>query len=143
MDWRFILRSLPLFLSGLTVTLQLSVLTIIIAMAWGLVVAFGRMSRRWVLHAVAGGYIEVVRNTPLLVQMYFIYFGFAMAGYGLAGFTAGLLALSLQNGGYIAEIFRAGIQSISPLQIEGAKSADTRARRIAKSVAILKDGRPR
>ena len=126
LDWRFIARSLPLFLAGLTVTIQLSLLTIVIAIVWGLVVACGRMSRHWTLRTLAGAYIEVVRNTPLLVQMYFIYFGFAMAGYGLAGFTAGLLALSLQNGGYLAEIFRAGIESISALQIEGAKALGMR-----------------
>jgi His/Glu/Gln/Arg/opine family amino acid ABC transporter permease subunit len=89
-------------------------------------VAFGRMSRFWVLRTLAGAYIEIVRDTPLLVQMYFIYFGFAMAGYGLSGFVSGLLALSLQNGGYMAEIFRAGIQSISALQIEGAKALGMR-----------------
>jgi len=126
LDWRFILRSFPFFLSGLTVTLQLSFLAIAIAMAWGLAVAFGRMSRFWALRTLAGAYIEIVRNTPLLVQMYFIYFGFAMVGYGFSGFLSGLLALSLQNGGYMAEIFRAGIQSISVLQIEAAKALGMR-----------------
>lgn len=125
-DWRFILRSFPFFLSGLAVTLELSFLAIAIAIAWGLAVAFGRMSRSWALRALAGTYIEIVRNTPLLVQMYFIYFGFAMAGYGLSGFVSGLLALCVQNGGYLAEIFRAGIQSISVLQIEGAKALGMR-----------------
>jgi polar amino acid transport system permease protein len=125
-DWRFLLRSFPLFLSGLVVTVELSFLAIAIAIAWGLAVAFGRMSRSCALRALAGAYIEIVRNTPLLVQMYFIYFGFAMAGYGLSGFVSGLLALCLQNGGYLAEIFRAGIQSISVLQIEGAKALGMR-----------------
>ena len=136
LDWRFILRSLPLFLSGLTVTLQLAFLTIAIATVWGLVVAFGRMSRYWALRIPAEAYIEVVRNTPLLLQMYFIYFGFAMAGYGLPGFTSGLLALSLQNGGYIAEIFRAGIQSISVLQIEGARALGMRRWLILRVVVL-------
>lgn len=136
LDWRFVLRSLPLFLSGLKVTVQLSILTILIAIVWGLLVAFGRMSRHRVLHTAAGGYIEIVRNTPLLVQMYFIYFGFAMAGFGLPGFTAGLLALSLQNGGYLGEIFRAGIQSISTLQIEGAKALGMRRWLILRVVVL-------
>jgi His/Glu/Gln/Arg/opine family amino acid ABC transporter permease subunit len=136
LDWRFILRSLPLFLSGLTVTLQLAFLTIAIATVWGLVVAFGRMSRYWALRIPAEAYIEVVRNTPLLVQMYFIYFGFAMAGYGLPGFASGLLALSLQNGGYIAEIFRAGIQSISVLQIEGGRALGMRRWLILRVVVL-------
>ena len=66
--------------------------------------AFARMSSRWPLWTAAAAYIELVRDTPVLVQMYFIYFGFSMAGFGLTGFVSGLLALSLQNGGYIAEI---------------------------------------
>jgi polar amino acid transport system permease protein len=136
LDWRFVERSLPFFLSGLTVTLELSILAIAIAIVWGLAVAFGRMSRYRALRAAAGGYIELVRNTPLLVQMYFIYFGFAMAGYGLSGFLSGLLALSLQNGGYLAEIFRAGIQSISVLQIEGAKALGMRRGLILRLVVL-------
>jgi len=122
LDLNFILRNLPLFGKGLVVTVELSLLAILFAMVWGLVVAFGRMARaRW-LRTLAGAYIELVRDTPVLVQMYFIYFGFSMAGFGMSGFVSGLLALSLQNGGYIAEIYRAGIESISVKQVEGGKA---------------------
>ena len=122
LDLNFIVRNLPLFGRGLVVTVELSLLAIGLAMLWGLVVAFGRMARaRW-LRTVAGAYIELVRDTPVLVQMYFIYFGFSMAGFGMSGFLSGLLALSLQNGGYIAEIYRAGIESISVKQVEGGKA---------------------
>jgi glutamine transport system permease protein len=122
LDLNFIVRNLPLFGNGLVVTVELSLLAIFFAMVWGLAVAFGRMARaRW-LRTLAGGYIELVRDTPVLVQMYFIYFGFSMAGFGLSGFVSGLLALSLQNGGYVAEIYRAGIESISVKQVEGGKA---------------------
>lgn len=122
LDLNFIVRNMPLFGKGLIVTVELSLLAIVLAMVWGLVVAFGRMARaRW-LRTVAGAYIELVRDTPVLVQMYFIYFGFSMAGFGMSGFLSGLLALSLQNGGYIAEIYRAGIESISVKQVEGGKA---------------------
>ena len=122
LDFNFILRNLPLFGKGLVVTVELSLLAIVAAMLWGLIVAFGRMSQYRALRSLAAGYIEVVRDTPVLVQMYFIYFGFSMAGFGLTGFVSGLLALSLQNGGYIAEIYRAGIESISIKQVEGGKA---------------------
>jgi His/Glu/Gln/Arg/opine family amino acid ABC transporter permease subunit len=122
LDFNFILRNLPLFGKGLVVTVELSLLAIAAAMLWGLIVAFGRMSQHRAVRSLAGGYIEVVRDTPVLVQMYFIYFGFSMAGFGLTGFTSGLLALSLQNGGYIAEIYRAGVESISIKQVEGGKA---------------------
>ena len=122
LDLNFIVRNLPLFGKGLVVTVELSLLAILFAMVWGLVVAFGRMARACWLRTVASAYIEMVRDTPVLVQMYFIYFGFSMAGFGMSGFISGLLALSLQNGGYIAEIYRAGIESISVKQVEGGKA---------------------
>jgi His/Glu/Gln/Arg/opine family amino acid ABC transporter permease subunit len=121
-DLNFVIRNLPIFGNGLVVTVELSLLAIFFAMVWGLVVAFGRIARSRLPRTLASAYIELVRDTPVLVQMYFIYFGFAMAGFGLSGFMSGLLALSLQNGGYVAEIYRAGIESISVRQIEGGKA---------------------
>ena len=122
LDFNFILRNLPLFGKGLLVTVELSLLATLFAMIWGLVVALARMAQNRGLRTLAAGYIELVRDTPVLVQMYFIYFGFSMAGFGMTGFVSGLLALSLQNGGYIAEIYRAGIESISAKQVEGGKA---------------------
>src|SRR4051794_40330173 len=122
LDFNFILRNLPLFGKGLLVTVELSLLATLFAMIWGLVVALARMAENRGLRTLAAGYIELVRDTPVLVQMYFIYFGFSMAGFGMTGFVSGLLALSLQNGGYIAEIYRAGIESISAKQVEGGKA---------------------
>jgi His/Glu/Gln/Arg/opine family amino acid ABC transporter permease subunit len=121
-DLNFVIRNLPIFGNGLVVTVELSLLAIFFAMVWGLVVAFGRIARSRLPRTLASAYIELVRDTPVLVQMYFIYFGFSMAGFGLSGFMSGLLALSLQNGGYVAEIYRAGIESISVRQIEGGKA---------------------
>src|SRR5260370_9743111 len=97
-------------------------------MAGGLVVAFGRMARAGWLRTLAGAYIELVRDTPVLVQMYFIYFCFSMAGFGMSGFASGLLALSLQNGGYIPQIYRARLPSIT-LQQDGGGQALVRAPR--------------
>ena len=121
-DFNFILRNLPLFGKGLEVTVELSLLATVFAMIWGLILTLARMAENRVLRTVAAGYIELVRDTPVLVQMYFIYFGFSIAGFGMTGFVSGLLALSLQNGGYIAEIYRAGIESISGKQVEGGKA---------------------
>jgi ABC-type amino acid transport system permease subunit len=79
----------------------------------------GLMSGFRPLSVVTRAYIELVRNTPVLVQMYFIFFGSGIVGFRLSGFVAGLVALVLQNGAYIAEIYRAGIQSVSRRQMEG------------------------
>lgn len=136
LDLNFVIRNLPIFGNGLIVTAELSALAIVFAMVWGLVVAFGRMARNRLPRTLASAYIELVRDTPVLVQMYFIYFGFAMAGFGLSGFMSGLLALSLQNGGYIAEIYRAGIESISIKQIEGGKALGMSPRDVMSFVVL-------
>ena len=136
LDFNFILRNLPLFGKGLVVTVELSLLAIAAAMLWGLIVAFGRMSQHRAVRSLAGGYIEVVRDTPVLVQMYFIYFGFSMAGFGLSGFASGLLALCAQNGGYVAEIYRGGLQSVSIRQFEAGRALGMRRRTLYTTVIL-------
>jgi polar amino acid transport system permease protein len=136
LDFSFIQRNLPLFLDGMVVTVQLAALAIAISLVWGLVIALARMSRLMPLRFLANAYIELVRNTPVLVQIYFIYFGFAVVGFHISGFMSALLALAAQNGGYMAEIYRAGIQSISIKQIEGAKALGMRWRTIMSMVVL-------
>jgi polar amino acid transport system permease protein len=111
-------RIVPTLAQGLYLTLALSVLAIVLSAAWGIPVVLGLMSRFRPLSVLTRAYIEIVRNTPVLVQMYFIFFGSAILGFAFSGFVAGLIALTLQNGAYIAEIYRAGIQSVSQRQTE-------------------------
>ncbi len=117
-DLVMMVRALPVLLTGLHVTLALSALAILLSLVWGLVLTIGRLSRWTPLRGLGGIYLQLVRNTPVLVQMYFFYFGFAMAGLRLSGFVAGLLAMVLQNGGYMSEIYRAGIESVGIRQRE-------------------------
>ena len=117
-DIGFMLRAVPILAEGLTTTLALAVPAILLAAAWGVLVVVGLLSKNRLLQRTAQGYVEVVRNTPVLVQMFFIFFGSGVLGYPLSGFVAGLLALVLQNGAYAAEIYRAGIQSVSQRQSE-------------------------
>ncbi len=117
-DFGFALRAIPLLAEGLWTTLALAVPAVALSALWGVAVVVGLLSRRPALAAVTRGYVEVVRNTPVLVQMFFIFFGSGVLGYPLSGFVAGLLALVLQNGAYVAEIYRAGIQSVSSRQVE-------------------------
>lgn len=111
-------RIVPTLAEGLYLTLALSVLAIVLSAAWGIPVVLGLMSKLRPLGVLTRTYVEIVRNTPVLVQMYFIFFGSAILGYPLSGFVAGLIALTLQNGAYISEIYRAGIQSVSQRQTE-------------------------
>jgi len=99
-------------------TVALALPATVLAALWGIPVVMGLLARRKVVVLLARSYVEVVRNTPVLVQMFFIFFGSGVLGYPLSGFTAGLLALVLQNGAYAAEIYRGGIRSVSQRQAE-------------------------
>ncbi len=112
-DFSFVTRVAPTLAEGLATTILLAAPAILLAAAWGIVVVMGLLARSRVLASITSGYVEVVRNTPILVQMFFIFFGSGYAGYPVSGFTAGLLALVLQNGAYAAEIYRGGIRAVT------------------------------
>ncbi|MFF7281026.1 amino acid ABC transporter permease [Streptomyces griseorubiginosus] len=122
MDWSIVSDNRDLYLSGLWATVQLSLAAIVTATVTGLLVAAVRTSRIPVLAQLARGYLEVFRGTPLLIQMLFIYFGAAyLSGFGITVFGAALLALTLYQGAYIAEIFRAGIEAVPRGQWEASR----------------------
>ena len=121
-DLSFVARFLPGLLEGTLVTLELSVLAIAAALILGMVIALAALSGRKVLTLPAGAFVQCMRNTPLLVQLYLVYFGLGMIGLGLSAFVSGLIALTAQNSAYIAEIYRGGLQSISRTQIEAGKA---------------------
>ena len=121
----FLARLFPALLEGAEVTVELALLTMAICVVWGLLVALAQATRG-PLGWVAGAYIQLVRNTPLLIQMYIVYFGLSLAGMPLSGFASGLLALCLQNGGYVAEIYRGGLQSVSARQYEAGRALGLR-----------------
>jgi His/Glu/Gln/Arg/opine family amino acid ABC transporter permease subunit len=131
----FLERVMPALLEGAEITVELAVLTMAICLVWGMLVALTQASRgllRW----TAGAYVQLVRNTPLLIQMYIIYFGFSMAGMGLSGFNSGLLALVLQNGGYVAEIYRGGLQAVSFRQYEAGRALGMRRWTLYRTVIL-------
>jgi His/Glu/Gln/Arg/opine family amino acid ABC transporter permease subunit len=134
-DIHFLARLFPALLEGAVVTVELAVLTILICIVWGLVVALCHATRG-PLGWVAGAYIQIVRNTPLLIQMYIVYFGLSLAGIPLSGFMSGLLALCLQNGGYVAEIYRGGLQSVSARQFEAGRALGMRRWTLYRSVIL-------
>jgi polar amino acid transport system permease protein len=110
-----------LLLTGLVLTLEISVLSIILGIIIGLITGLARLSSNPAPKWLAIGYIELIRGTPLLVQIYIFYF-FVGQIFRLSSFMAGVLALSFFAGAYIAEIIRAGIQSIHKGQMEAARS---------------------
>jgi polar amino acid transport system permease protein len=109
---------LPLFFKGLWATVWISAVSLVGALAAGVVACGGRISRSPFLSRCAGAYIEAIRSTPLLAQIYFLYFGLPTLGFRLPEYQTGILALSLNSGAYMAEIIRAGVLSVSRGQIE-------------------------
>ncbi len=108
-------------LEGLIITLQITAISLLLATFIGLTAAFLRLSRSFLGTLIARVYLESIRNTPLLVQLFFIYFVVAPV-FDLGRFTSAVLALSLFEGAYASEIFRAGIVSIHRGQWEAAFS---------------------
>lgn len=108
-------------LHGLRVTLQITALSLLLAVATGLISALFRISGSWAARAAARVYVELIRNTPLLVQIFFVYFVLSPV-LGLERFFSAVLALSLFEGAYMSEIFRAGILSVPRSQREAAES---------------------
>lgn len=121
-DLRFIVRNLPQFLWGLELTIEISLAAMAIAVVWGLVLAVPRMSHRGWLSVPVIAYIEIMRNTPLLLQIYLIYFGLPLIGLGLSPFASGALAIAAQHGAFLAEVYRGGIESVSLRQWEAARA---------------------
>ncbi len=118
LDGRFIAGPL---LQGLAVTLKITGLSLVLATLFGLTAAILRLSNSFLGRALARIYLETIRNTPLLVQLFFIYFVVAPV-FELGRFTSAVLALSLFEGAYASEIFRSGIVSIERGQWEAASS---------------------
>lgn len=119
----------PMLLRGLGVTVQMAIYSLLIALVLGLVMCLLGMSKIKPLAWISKIYIWFIRGTPLMVQAFFIYFGIVQlvramgaTDFRLSAFQASVIALSLNAGAYIAEIFRGGIQAVDPGQTEAARS---------------------
>ncbi len=119
-NFRVIFEYLPLFGSCFLATLWLSAAGLVGALVIGTLACSMRIGRHKLIAIVAAAYIESIRSTPLLVQLFFFYFGLPSLGIRLSEAATGILALALNSGAYLAEIIRAGIQSISHGQVEAA-----------------------
>jgi polar amino acid transport system permease protein len=108
-------------LAGAATTLGLSVAATVLGFGLGVACAIARTGRSQVGSRLAGAYVEAIRNTPLLVQIFIVYFGLASLGIRLSAFTAAILALVINVGAYTAEIIRAGIESVPRSQREAGE----------------------
>ena len=122
MDWNVIAQYLPLYKKAAWVTLRLGLAGIVIAIIVGLVCALVQYYKVPVLRRIVGAYIELSRNTPLLVQLFFIYYGLPKIGIKTNAEICGIAGLAFLGGSYMAEAFRSGLESIEPIQTESAMS---------------------
>ena len=114
--------SLPSLLDGLSITLLLTFISLTIGLVIGVALALGRVYGNKIISSVCIGYIEVIRGTPLLVQLFILYFGLPSVGIILTPLSAALLGLSLNSGAYQAEYLRGSIQSIPSGQMIAART---------------------
>lgn len=122
MNWEFIINNIPLYEKAALLTVSLGAAGIFFAVLIGLVCAFVEWLRIPVLCRIAGIYTEISRNTPLLIQLFFLYYGFPKIGIQVSPEAAGMIGLSFLGGSYMAEAFRSGIESVPLIQTESAES---------------------
>ena len=117
------LETFPLLLGGAWVTLYISLISSSIGVALGLFMGMARISRFRAVRAIATVYTEMIRGTPLLMQLIILYYGLPSVGINLEAIVAGIIGLSANSAAYVGEIFRAGIQSVGRGQMEAGRAS--------------------
>ncbi len=122
-EWAAIARGLPYLLEGVGLTVMISSVAMVLALVLGLALAAISQAPGPVARRLVAAYVEVFRNTPLLIQIFIVYFGLPQLGVKLSPFLSGLAALVLYAAAYNTEIFRAGLEAVPHGQFEAARSA--------------------
>lgn len=121
--FEYVGRCMPQLLTGLSLTLQMTILSLILAVVIGMIACLFSISKAKPLNWISGIYLSVIRGTPLMVQAFFIYFGITGAmGITITSFKAAIIVLCLNAGAYLSEIFRSGIAAVNKGQMEAARS---------------------
>ncbi|MGE8943690.1 amino acid ABC transporter permease [Leptospira interrogans] len=121
-QFRDVFASWDFIMEGLVTTLHLSVITMVLGLLIGIVCAAGRLYGPAPVRAIVATYVEVIRNTPLLVQLFIVFFGLPSLGIRLDALTAAIISFTVNLGAYSTEIVRAGLQAIPKSQIEAGHS---------------------
>ena len=122
LDFSVVLTKIPILLEGCVVTLQISFFALLLGMIFGIAGALCRISANRALNSLAFRYVWVIRGTPVMVQLFILYFGPPQLGIKLPSMVAGVLGLAINTGAYVTEIIRAGIQAVDKGQMEAALS---------------------
>jgi His/Glu/Gln/Arg/opine family amino acid ABC transporter permease subunit len=135
-DVRIVIESLPLLLRGALVTVEVSAVGLLLAAAIAVPVAFGRLSRSRILRTATFVYLDFVRGTPLLLQLFAIFYLPPLLGIDLSPFVSGVVALGLNGGAYTAEILRGGIQALPRGQTESGRALGMSALQCARRIVL-------
>ncbi|MCG8472301.1 MAG: amino acid ABC transporter permease [Desulfobacterales bacterium] len=142
-DFALVWQHKLFLLKGAVVTIQLTCGAVVIGILLGCLAGMGRVSRNRLLRAISGVYVYVLRGTPMLLQIFFIYFGVPQIYLAITGsplmpsaMKAGIIALGINSGAYVAEIVRAGIQAVPKGQMEAARSLGMPHARAMKDVIL-------
>lgn len=122
MDFSFLSKYYMFFLDGAKITILLAIFTVLFGVVLGVFIALMKLSKNKLFNTLASSYVEFIRGTPILLQLYIVYYGLPKLGITLPDFIAGIIALSINSAAYVAEIIRAGIQAVNKGQTEAARS---------------------
>jgi polar amino acid transport system permease protein len=122
LDLNFIIKSMPFLLEGSIMTVQLTVITLVLGTILGIITALFKLTKNIFLRTLSTLYTWIFRGTPMILQLFFFYYALPMMGVNLTPFTAAVIGLSLNCGAYMAEIIRGGILSVDKGQFEASKA---------------------
>ena len=122
MNWEFIIEALPRYVDATILTLELGAIGIILSVVVGLICSNLIFYKVRILKTISKAYIEMSRNTHLLIQLFFLFYGLPKIGIKLSGFTCGVIGLTFLGGSYMAEAIRGGLEAVSKGQIESGLS---------------------
>ena len=125
-DWNLVEKAIPLLATGLLTTVKISSLAMLLGLALGGLLGMASLSRVTALRWAVLAYVDFIRGTPLLIQIFLVYFALPVVGVNLPEFWAGVIALGLKAAGFIAEIVRGGVGSVERGQAEAARSIGMR-----------------
>lgn len=134
MDVGFITKYVPLYIEAAKLTLKLGIIGILLSLAVGLICSLALYYRVPVLRRIVSVYIELSRNTPLLVQLFFLYFGLPKIGVRISSEACAIIGLAFLGGSYMAEAFRSGLEAIEKSQMESALSIGLTHRQVMRYV---------
>lgn len=136
MDWTIIQQSLPNFAQGFKLTLWLSLIGIVGSIIVGIITSLVQYFRVPVIRQILNVYVEVARNTPLLIQLFFLYYAFPVMGIKMSAETCGLIGLIFLGGAYMAEGFTGGFNGVSKTQIDAGEALGMSSFQLARYVVL-------